>query len=420
MLAKFVQEYTAQFSFLGVIKMSNKLAASHKKIEKVFYKMFDKGINPNDKDKRWDEDTKETYTEMVKAFATDYHRAYGTADITKMTDEGKINELIQKRIDNYHNGARGEAFNLQTLCSALKSFNLGVKETNVFKKEFTVGNPDAIRKEMKNQHVVRNSKATSTLHATPEESKSVLNNIKNQGYKTATREVAFHVGKIAMLTGGRISAILNLKTSEIIVNKESNEITFVKDKGGLTRTVKVDQETAKYLDSLRKEKGENERVFSTIRTKRDKGTFKPVKELRKEVEKIVSKAGKHLERTVDVKVKDKNGKPTTIQVTKRFTPHSFRKSFALERTSYYSNKFDSKNAIDSYVARRVEENPRIKEKLDNLRGFVNKDRKNKRDLKPIEYATFFASIDMGHFRNDVMTTFYATYKEILDYINGKK
>jgi len=400
--------------------MSKKLAASHKKIEDVFYKMFDKGINPSGKDKRWDEDTKKTYESMVKAFATDYHKEYGIADIAKMTDEKKINELIQKRIDNYHNGNRNEAYNLQVLCSSLKAFNLGVKETNVFKKEFSVGNPDGIRQQMKEQHVVRNSKATSTLHATPEEAKSVLDNIKNTGYKTQTREIAFHVGKISMLTGGRISAILNLKSSDIVVNKETNEITFVKDKGGLTRTVKIDQETAKYLDSLRQGKKEDERLFSTIRTKHNKGTFKPVKELRKEVEKIISKAGKHLEKTVDVKVKDKDGKSKTIPVTQKFTPHSFRKSFALERTTYYFGKFDSKNAIDSYVARRIEENPDLKKKLDKLREFVNKDRKDWRDLKPIEYATFFASVDMGHFRNDVMTTFYATYKEIMDYINGKR
>lgn len=400
---------------MEVDKMSKKLDASLKKVDKLFQKMYEKGINPNPKEKRWSENTRDTYSEMFKAFVRDYHEAYGIADVTKMTDEDKINQLIQRRVDNYHKGQTNEASNLKTLLASMKSFNLGTEKTNIFKKSFLVGNPDEIRKDLKEQNVIRSSKTTPILRATPNECQSVLDNIKNNGYKTATREVAYHVGKIAMLTGGRITSILKLKANDFVIDKKTNEIQFVKDKGGLSRSVKIGKDTAEYLESLRQGKSESNRIFSTIRTKRDKGTFKPVKELRKEVERIVSNAGKHLDRTVKATIRGKDGKPKTVDVKQKFTPHSFRKSFALDRTTYYFQKFDSKNAINNYVARRIQEDKKIKEKLDTLRDRINKDRKSDRDLKPIEYAIFFASVDLGHFRNDVITAYYTTYKEVMTY-----
>lgn len=398
--------------------MSRKLDATLKKVEKIFDKCYEKGITPSGK--RWGETTKTTYLEMVNAFVRDYHEAYGIADLTKMTDEDKINQLIQNRIDKYHEGQLGEAYNIKTLAAGLKALNLGIKETNVFKKPFTIGNPDEIRRELKEQYVIRNSEASSVMRAKPNECESVLNNIKNQGYDVKTREVAYHVGKISMLTGGRITAVLKLKASDFILDKNNHTIQFVKDKGGLTRSVRVGEDTAKFLESLTKERGEKERLFSTVRTKHNKGTFKSVKEMRKEVEKIISNAGKHLTKSIEVTVRDKDGKPKQVTVKQKFSHHSFRKSFALDRTSFYLKKFSSPSAIKKYVANRIKENPRLKEKLDTLRERINKDRKEDRKLTPMEYAIFFGSVDMGHFRNDVITSFYTTFKEVEAYVNEEQ
>lgn len=397
--------------------MSRKLEASLKKADKVFDKCFEKGITPSGK--RWSENGKNTYANLFKAFVRAYHKEYGVSDITKMTDEDKINQLIQKRVDGYHSGKTGEAFNVKTLTAALKAFNHGVANTNVFKKPFSVGNTDEIRKNLKAQHVMRYSGTSTVLRATPAESQSVLDKIKNTGYNVKTREVAYHVGKISMATGGRISAILKLTPSDFVIDRKTNEIHFIKDKGGLTRSVRVGRDTAEYFEKLRDGKKDNEVVFSRIRTKRNVGTFKPVSELRKEVEKIISNAGEHLTKSTKVTIKDRNGKPKTVEVTQKFTPHSFRKSFALERTNYYFSKFDSKSALDSYVSRRINDDKKIKQKLDTLRERVNRDRTTARALTNEEYAIFFASVDMGHFRNDVITSFYTTFKEIREYLKDK-
>ncbi|WP_349346912.1 hypothetical protein [Priestia megaterium] len=96
----------------------------------------------------------------------------------------------------------------------------------------------------------------------------MLKNIKDSGYDTKTRNVAYNVAKVSLETGGRISALLKLKSSDIqIVNENENErckITFYKDKGGLTRTVEVSKETGQYLSSLTQGKKPNQRILKQL------------------------------------------------------------------------------------------------------------------------------------------------------------
>lgn len=404
--------------------MSRKLDASCKKVDEVFQKMFDKGISlKKDKENgsvRWSENTMTLYADMTKAFIRDYHKTFGVADIKKMTDESKINELIQKRVDDYYAGNTKQSDNLKTLLSSLNAFNKGVKETNIFKgnDKIVIGDVESIRAGLKELNVFRESKTSETLRATPAEARSVLENIKNQGYNVATRDIAYHVGKIAMDTGGRISSILTLRAGDFVIDTKRNEIVFTRDKGGLTRTVAVSKETADYLKELKAGKDDNHRVFSS---KRADGTFKSVKETRKEVSKIIAKAGEHLTRTesVTLKIKDEHGNKITADVTRKFSTHSFRKSFACDRTAHYHQKFDSKASLNRYVASRVQKDPRLKEKLENVRERINKSRNTDRDLTQMEYAIFFCSVDLGHFRNDVVTQFYTTFKEVKSYLDEK-
>ena len=403
------------------------------KVEEVFEYGYKRGITPNlrmetvidektgkeverEVSKRWGENTKDTYTDMVKAFIRDISNEFGVSRLDKIIEHAE--QYFQNRIDKYHEGNTSEAYNLKTLTAAVNAFNYVVERSTVFKEPFQLADTDNFRRMMKEQNVVRHAKTSTVMRATPEQAQSVLDNIKNSGYDTKIREIAYHTGKISMLTGGRISAILKLKAGDFIIDKKKNEIQFIGDKGGKDNVVKIDRETANYLDALRTDKKESERIFSAVRTQGEgKGTFMPTKELRKSVEKVVSKAGSHLKTTKEVTVHDKSGKPVQRTVVQKFSPHSFRKSFALDRVVYYSKKFDSKSASDKYVSRRVAEDPKIKEKLDTLRHRMNSHRNKSRDLSAAEYAIFFASVDLGHFRNDVITAFYATFKEVEDYVN---
>lgn len=367
----------------------------------------------------WTENTRDTYANMIKAFIRDLNTEYGISRVDKLFD--KSEQYFQKRIDNFHSGNLSEAYNLKTLRAAVNAFNQGVERTEIFKETFQIADGQRLSEMLKEQNVVRYSKASTVMSVTPEQAETVLNNIKNSGYEVKSREMAYHVGKIAMLTGGRISAILKLKASDFVVDKSKNEIHFIGDKGGKDNVVRVDKETANYLDALRDGKNGKDWVFDTTRTHGEgKGTFKSIKEMRKEVTKIITKAGDHLSNTREITVRDKNGKPVQRTVKQKFSPHSFRKSFALSRVTYYLGKFETQKGLDKYVARRISENPKLKAKLETVRDRINSHRNEDRELKPHEYAIFFASVDMGHWRNDVITAFYTTYKEVADYMEEKR
>lgn len=394
--------------------MSKKLDASLKKIDKVFEECFRKGISPKES-KRWSERTKTTYSNMVKGLAREAYGRFGVADFSKIKEE-QVNELIQERVKSFHEGNLSEAYNIKTLVAAIKGFNHGVANTNkVYKKPFTVGNPDKIRKELKEQNVVRRSSASTTLRATPKECESVLENIKSGGYQTESREMAYHVAKLQLETGGRITSVLKLKKGDFSVS--GNEVTFYQDKGGLTRSVAVSDETVAYLENLAAEKKDGERIFSSKR--RDK-SFKSVEETRKELSKIIGSASAHLTKTVEVPTKDQDGKRKMVTVTQKFSSHSFRKGFAMGRVKEYHDKFSSRSALNKQVAAWCAESPKNKEKLDNLRDRMNEGRNTKRDLNAREYAIFFTSVDLGHFRNDVITAYYTTFEEVEEYFGKEK
>lgn len=407
---------------------SNKMSGLFQKIDKVFDIAFEKGITGNFKtdrstgevyEKRWSENTKFTYSDTLKGMAREISGEFGVSRIDKIVE--RIPDYVQNRINGYHNGNTSQAYNLHTLASAMKAFNEACERTDVFKESFKMGDPEALRATLREQNVFRSGKATTVLQATPEQCRSVLDNIRNSGYNTTTREIALHVGKISMTTGGRISAILNLKAKDFHIDRSRNEIHFIGDKGGKDNVVRIDAETSRYLERLREGKNPNERIFSSTRkTGELKGTFKSIGELRKEVTKIISDAGKHLKTTEKITLRGPDGKPKQVEVTKKFSPHSFRKSFALSRVGYYARKFDSKSSLDKYVSRRTSEDPKLKAKLDALRDRINRHRNTARDLKPSEYAIFFASVDLGHFRNDVITAFYTTFKEVEEYYGDKR
>lgn len=399
--------------------MSRKLEASMKKIDKVYHKMFLKKISVKGEiegeEKRYSENTIQTYSDMLKAMMNVVHREFGISDIRKVEDQ-HVRAIVEKRVDGFFDGNLSESWNVKTMLSAIKAFNLGVEKTSIFKSnKFQIADVDSIKKELRDQNVYRYSKSSSVLRATPGECDFVLEQIKSQGYMTGTREMAYHASKIARLTGGRISSILDLKASDIAI--ADNKIHFIGDKGGLSRSVKIDKETADYLQSLKQGKGENQDIFTA---KRKNGTFKKKSVMRREIERVVKDAGSSLSRMEKVIMKDREGNKKIVEIEKNFTFHAFRKGYALERIQYYIKKYPTMSAMKRYVRERIKENDKIKGKLDVARDRINKDRSENRKLTLEEYAVFFCSVDLGHFRNSIIKDFYSDLEEVLDYYNEEK
>lgn len=390
---------------------TQKLNASLTKIEKVFEKMYNKKIYVGKSPMT--ESTTITYADLTIALMRSVHNKYGISDITKVKKE-HIAEVFQDRINAYHDSHTNEASNLNGIVSAITAFNLGVKETSIFKKELNLGDPTGMRESLKQQNVFRNSKASMTMRATPAESLDVIDIIKRTGYDTRTRNTAAAVAQIAYGTGGRISAILKLTPSDIEIDEKTNTIRFLKDKGGLTRSVEItDKDTMRFLKSLSENKKPNERLFSF---KRKDGTFLSVAEMRKSVTNVITKAGRHLSRTERVRVKDRDGNYKYVTVPRKFTPHSFRKAFALQRCHDYLKKIPSDpKKLQEYVQQLKGSDPKLKSKIETMENRINSSRNSNRELHRDEVAIFLVSVDLGHFRKDIVTSFYTTFSEVQNY-----
>lgn len=395
---------------------SQKLNASLTKIERVFEKMYHKKIYVGKSP--MSESTTKVYADLTIALMREVHNKYGVSDITKVTKE-HIAELFQERIDRYHDSNTNEASNLNSIVSAVTAFTEGVKETNIFKRELEFGDPKGMRDSLREQNVFRNSRASRTLRATPDEAMEVIRKIKQSGYDTRTRNTAAAVSQISFGTGGRISSILKLTPSDIEIDEKTNKIRFLKDKGGLTRSVEItDKDTLQFLKGLTEGKKPNERLFSF---KRKDGTFLSVAEMRKSVTNVITNAGRDLARTEKIKVKDRDGKYKYVSVPRKFTPHSFRKAFALQRCHEYLKKIPSDPVkLQQYVQQLKDSDDKLKRKIETMEKRINASRKSYRSLRHDEVAIFRVSLDLGHFRKDIVTSFYTTFSEVQKYYDEVK
>lgn len=420
--------------YKGGRKMSRKLISTLKKVDDLFNQMQEKKIRVSVEkekekaiaaailkgkskeeveeiensfiEKSYADLTIKAYSKEIKSFLKTIHEKHGIADVKKI-EEKHIQEYINAYKERYKNGDMSASYSGKKFLAAIESFQLGSKKTNVFKKkEMLSFNVDEERKRFKEEKIIRHSNSSKTLRATPKEVNSVLERIENEGYQTETRKLAFQTSKLSSLTGGRITSIVRLKPKDIDFNNKT--VTFYDDKGGLDHSLKVSDETIEFLKELTEGKNENQRIFVS---KRKNGTFKSVEQTTKEIERVVSKCSDHLTRIEKIKLL---GKKEPVEVEKKFTFHSFRKSFALARAKYYYDKLDSPQSIEKYIS-EIEKDEKIKIKLEKERMRINEDRKIPRDLTRDEYSIFLTSLDLGHFRNNVIRQFYVNMDEVHKY-----
>ncbi|HDR4563388.1 hypothetical protein AT258_18745 [Bacillus wiedmannii] len=384
--------------------------------------------------KAWSDSTVGTYKAMMKSFIREVHRDHGYSDMKKIA--GCLDQHVQKRLESYYSGNMKEAYNVKTLIAAVKGFNAAVTTTKAFTKvpanrqNFVVQGVESIQKELKENNVLRYSSASSVITPTRKEIDSVLYNIKNDGHGMKDdphnmRRIAYVTSKLQAASGGRISNTLGLKVGQVRELLQDGQITFRKDKGGLTREViqiPIDKELRTELTKMLDGKAENSRAF--VARKSD-GKFLSIKETRKSVNKLVSDAAEHLKREKVITVKDKDGNKKEVTIQKKFSTHSFRKGFALERTVSYLDKFRSHKDAEEYLRERSKENPKIWQKYQEVKKRINNPRQQKdgtykgrrtaRELTRLELAYFACSTDLGHFRLGIVENFYCSPQEVTEH-----
>ncbi|WP_283746244.1 hypothetical protein [Bacillus cereus] len=404
--------------------MSNKLEASLKKIEKVFERSYREGYTSK-KGKssgKWAEGAMETYRDLVKSCMREIYRTHGIADITKVKQE-HIMGMIDRRVSGFQQGNTKEASNIKTIIHALHGFQNGAVKSGVFKKEINLIDKKAALQHCTDYDVRRKSDFSTTYGASASECLTVLDNIK--GMRSHLAEAAYHIGKITLLSAGRHAAVLKLKVKDIQIDEKRGTVQFLGDKGNKNNVAHlVGKETAEYFKSLTKDKGADQNLF-TITNQRGtrKGEIKSSRQIEREMNKIYAKAGAHLTREHKTYIRipngsytDKNGnkktrwKRKTVTVTQTFSHHSFRKGFAAGRLMDYLQS--SKTTIDKEIARRIREDKDgiVKAKLKEV------EERRGRALYLDEKAVFLTSLDLFHYREDIVTMFYTTHQEVEAYL----
>lgn len=184
---------------------------------------------------------------------------------------------------------------------------------------------------------------------------------------------------------------------------DNKTITMVNAKGGLTYYVDMRDEDIPLLKSIVGDLKPNQSLFE-FRNK--DGRIKSTEEARKLVHKYVKGAGAEF-----------------AFENKRFSTHSFRKAFARTTMEDYIDKIKTKADIETEVARLSKRDPKVAVKYDRLYKRFNQYRIDKKlplkDVSTKEAIVFFTSIQMGHFRNDVVSSYYSTYDEAVKSKKGE-
>lgn len=396
-----------------------------KKIEKTIERSFREGYTSKTgkNSGKWSAGSRDTYCELAKAFMRDVYATYGIADITKVETK-HVMGIIDRRISGFQQGNTKEASNIKTIIHALHAVQNGAVKTGVFKKDLNLIDKKAALQHCKDYDVRRKSSFSTTYGANVKECLQVLDNVK--GMKSHLSEAAYHVGKITLLTAGRHAAVLKLTVKDIKIDANKGTIEFIGDKGRKDNTAYlVGKETAAYFKSLTENKDPKQNLF-TITNQRGakKGEIKSARQIEREMNKIYSRAGAHLSRERKTYIRipngtytDKNGnkktrwKKQTVTVTQTFSHHSFRKGFASGRLMDYLQSSDTK--IKNEIARRIREDRDgiVKAKLDEV------EKRRGRALNLDEKAVFLTSLDLFHYREDIVTMFYTTHEEVQSYLD---
>lgn len=380
--------------------MNKKLESSLRKIDKLFDKMFYNRIETK-KGKVLSATSLKNYKDQVKSILRAANKEFGIEKIEDLDTE-MFEKLIDKRIENYNkNNKSSEASNINSKVSAMRAFYIGFKETNIYRKtkkesgilKFDESYIKDLRDKIHCEGVYRNGQKSPILRATKEQVMTVVENVQSDGYNTVNRKKTADIALLSFATGARVSSCLKMKVEDI--DFEDKTISMVKAKGGLTYYVDLRDEDIPLLKSFVEDLKPNQRIFEFFNKD---GKKMSVEESRKVIQRYISNSAKEF---------SKDGK--------EFTFHAIRKAFALETMKSYIDKIHTAADVEAEVVRLAKRDPKISDKYDRLFKRYNAYRIKQgmpmKELSKKEAVTFFTSIQLGHFRNDIVSNYYCTYQE---------
>ena len=428
--------------------MDKELKRSLNKIKKLFNKMQYNNISPNEK-RNIAIDTYDTYAGQVQAILREANTHFGIEKIEDLSLD-MFKKLIGKRIENFLDGEFSESNNINSKLTAFKAFLIGMDKTNVYRKtkrtsevskigykdDIEIGTKDdikEIRKFVGESGVLRKGSDSTVLRAKPDQVMAVVDNVRKNGYNTINRATAADIALLSLASGARVSSCLKMRARDIDFDNKC--ITMKNAKGGLTYYVDINDKDIPLLKSLVENLQPAQKIFEL---RRKDGTLLSGEESRKIVHRYIKEAGVDFYEVEKREITQKNGTKIEVDHTKNFAFHSIRKAYALKIMGLYIDKIKSQKDIIKEVERISKRDPKI---LDKYQKLINRSnyyrveknkkivRENKERLKlklpkspllPLKTevsiksaVTFFTSIQLGHFRNDIVTNYYCTFEEAI-------
>lgn len=380
---------------------------SWSRIDRVFDWAKQKGVTWQEGKERNADSTYKTYADVMKAFEKHLQNEYGLKDITRAKPRHAL-EFIEKKIEAYKSTGEGSPLTMRQFPHALHALQSCARESGAF-RGLSLGRKDRLVNLLDVNNVYRYSSESKCLKATHEDYEKVQAEVLKS--KSPNGGIVAQIHQVQRHVGCRISETMNLKKEHITFQRDGTATVFIKGKGGHTRWVSVTDKGTVGL--LREESFGKKPGAFVFQIKNRAGKDKT----HKGAEKIC----KDVVRSAAVRAGVNRNRVT-------YSTHSARKAFAQEHVNKYAKK--TLQELEKELKRREKNYPldkngknkltqKIREQLTELRKKI--DPKGKRYSKSVrdakrrartwthkELCLFLVSIDLGHFRLNVMR-FYADY-----------
>ena len=398
--------------------MSKKLENVKGKVRKVMNHAKDMGFSLSEKKIENgisnSDNTYNEYRDEVIRFIDRYYEKYKVADITKFNPK-LVKELFEEDVKKFREGDLQKSFSIHKTLNALDFFQKMSEKTDVFVNKKTeetgvnIFNAKVYKQELVKENVIRMSGVSSSRKADAETAKKALSMLKTGGYDVGNKDKVIDICEFASRTGSRITAALSVRKEDIDFDK--NQLTFVSDKGNKTRVIDFDEDTKRFLIEI-VNKSDDKELFQFRKKNGDKLSKKKSRDMINERMRNVLKP---LSINKTVEYKDENGNKLETEIQQNFTFHTFRKSFSDSRVRKYIDDIQQKGGREKILEGLYEREgkEKIDKKLKVMLNKINKNKseKNKRELNDLEICLFATSVDLGHYRLDVMTQFYVNKKD---------
>ncbi|BCD26951.1 hypothetical protein BC30090_p61 (plasmid) [Bacillus cereus] len=360
------------------------------KIDQVYGKVKTDKLTFDDKNKnkkQLSDRTINTYCGIVKSYNNWLEKTHGIS-----VDRAKPRhamEYLETKIQAYEKG-NGSAFSMRQLAHALHSFREASHKTGVFKHQCKVADKNKMLGTLTERGIFRKAGDSTSLKANHNDYEKVQKEADKSNTNRHLKQEIKTVHELQRYCGMRVHEAVKLKVKDIDL---ANGTVYIKGKGGHERTVKI--ENKELLDKLKDLcKGKNANSQVIIARKKDGNQLTNSefgKRVKQEIRGAAEKAGV-----------DRNGK--------KYTTHSGRKAYAQAQMDKY--KSYSKTQLKKEMAKRCQDK-KTKNKydkvLETIRKKITEGSENKeRKLTHKEMCQFLVSLDLGHYRLDVIR-YYADY-----------